>query len=303
MIKAGDWIKDRYGKINGGKPFKAVKPDTGHLNFVDNQGHMLSVPVYQFEKIAMKKCIISYASKGRENYVKAMLNLIKSAKPLWDGDFLFYSPDSDADEYMGVKIHEGYPVPELLKYEPYNHTEKPYGFKPNLFQIAREQGYDQVIWCDSTIRLLKNPQHLLDHALKHGVTAWDQRRPVDIAEGREVYPLREYISDIAVERSGLTPEELAVCPQIMACVIIFDFTNPVGEKVFNTWLERSRDGVSFQNGYGSIRPEFKAHRHDQAALSAILFKEGVPLLPYGELCYPDQLKNFPNATFLNKGVS
>lgn len=160
-----------------------------------------------------------------------------------------------------------------------------------------------MIWCDSTIRLLRNPQNLLDHAAQHGVTVWDQRRQIDIAEGREVYPLREFISDIAVERSGLTPEELAVAPQIMACVIIFDFTNPKGSEIFDTWLERSRDGVSFQNGYGSDRPEFKAHRHDQAALSAICFKHGVEFLPYGELCYPDQLNNFPNATFLNKGVS
>lgn len=244
----------------------------------------------------MKKCLISYAKNARERYVEAQLRLIKSAKPYWDGDYIMYAEDGYCDEYLEVPITLGkYPVPDLLKDEPYNHAEKPYGFKVNLFQIARERGYEQVVWCDSTIQIQKNLQPMLDHAAKHGLAVFDNLG----------HPLKNWISDIAVERSGLTPEELEVCPQIMACVIIFDFTNPKGLEVFETWLARSRDGVSFQNGYGSDREGFKAHRHDQAALSAICYKQGIEFLPYGKLVYPPHDKSGEyghDIYFVNKGL-
>lgn len=243
----------------------------------------------------MKKCLISFSSQGRENYNKAMLNLIKSTKNHWDGDYIMYSLDGYVDEYQGVKINIGsYPYPERFP-DRYNHAEVPYQFKVNLFQIAKEQGYEQVIWCDSTIRMLKNPQGLLDHAKEHGLAVFDNLG----------HPLKYWISDACVNRIGLTPEELEVCPQIMACVIVFDFTNPKGEKVFERWIEASRDGYSFQNGYGSTREGFRAHRHDQASLSGICFQEGIPLLPYGNLVYPPhhETKEYGNNIyFLNKGV-
>jgi hypothetical protein len=243
----------------------------------------------------MKKCLISFSSQGRENYNKAMLNLIKSTKNYWDGDYLMYSLDGYADEYMGVKINLGsYPYPERFS-DRNNHAEVPYQFKSNLFQMAREKGYDQVVWCDSTIRMTTNPEALLQHANKHGLAVFDNLG----------HPLKYWISDICVERLGLTPDELEVCPQIMACVIIFDFTTEKGNKVFERWLAASRDGVSFQNGYGSKREGFKAHRHDQATLSGICFQEGVPLLPYGKLVYPphDKTKEYgEDIFFINKGV-
>jgi len=91
----------------------------------------------------------------------------------------------------------------------------------------------------------------------------------------------------------------------MACVVIFDITNEVGHRCFEKWLEASRDGVSFQNGYVSERKGFIHTRHDQSALSAILAVEGVDILPYGGLCYPphDKTKEHgENIYFINKGL-
>lgn len=243
----------------------------------------------------MKKCLISFSSTGRENYNKAMLNLIKSCQGVWDGDYLMYSLDGYADEYLGVKINLGsYPYPQRFE-DRNNHHEVPYQFKANLFQLARENGYEQVIWCDSTVRMVKNPQALLDYANEHGLAVFDNLG----------HPLKYWISDIAVERLGMDIDTLDMCKQIMACVIIIDFTNPKGELVFERWLQASRDGVSFQNGYDSEREGFKAHRHDQAVLSGICNGEEIPLLPYGRLVYPphDKSKEYgEDIYFVNKGV-
>lgn len=243
----------------------------------------------------MKKCIISFASQGRENYNQAMLNMIKSTKGIWDGDYLLYSLDGYVDEYLEVKINLGsYPYPARYD-DRFNHAEVPYQFKCNLFQLAREQRYEQVIWMDSTIRMLKNPKKLLDHAAEHGLAVFHNLG----------HDLKHWISDIAVERLAMTPEQLESAYQIMACVIIFDFTNPKGVEIFDRWIEASRDGVSFQNGYGSVRPDFKAHRHDQAVLSGLCNMYGVPFLPYGKLVYPPHDRTFQygkDIYFVNKGV-
>lgn len=239
------------------------------------------------------KCLISFSSHGRENYNEAMLNLIKSTKGIWDGDYLLYSFDGYVDEYVGVKINQcrsiQYPQPDAFVCSP--HSEIPYHFKPALFQIAKEKGYKQVIWCDSTIRMLKHPKELLEYAKEHGVCAFNNLG----------YPLKNWIHDTAVNELNIH-NELGNMKQIMACVIIFDFENPKANAIFDEWVLKSH---LFKNGESS-REGFMAHRHDQAILSAILHKYNVPLIEYGALVYPPhhETKEYgDNIYFLNKGIN
>lgn len=244
----------------------------------------------------MKKCIVSFSSMGRENYNAAMLRLIKSTKEAgWDGGYLLRSLDGYCDNYMGVPIALGsYPVTKEHG-QSFNHAEAPYQFKTYLIQEAIEKGYDVVVWCDSTVRMVKDITPLLDIAAERGVAAFDNLG----------FPLRDWLTDIAQEHVGISDEELGHAKQIMACVVIFDLRTEKGKKIFNRWFELSRDGVSFQNGYTSKRPGFRSTRHDQSCLSAILHTEGVELLPYGRLCYPphDKTKEYgEDIYFINKGV-
>lgn len=243
----------------------------------------------------MSKCIVSFSSMGRENYNQAQLRLIKSIKwSGWDGGVVMQSYDGYVDEYKGVKIELGsYPKSEKYNLQN-NNSEIPYGFKPEIVQVAIERGYEQVIWCDSTILLAKEPVGYLKHAKQYGVAAVDNIG----------HPLQYWISDKAVEKLGITEDELKNVPQIMACVIAFDFTNPIGVEIFTKWIEASRDGVSFQN-YDSTRDGFRAHRHDQAVLSGLLWMHNVPLLPYGRLVYHphDETGEYGNDfDFINKGI-
>lgn len=237
------------------------------------------------------KCIVCFASKGRENYPKAQLRLVKSCvNTEWDGDYLIRSLDGDCDEYAGVKILLGsYPQTSTN-----NHNEIPYCFKPDIIKEAIDNGYKQVIWCDSTIVMAKYPVETLAHAAKFGVGAFHNL-------GHDLW---NWVSDAALQAQGLTERQLKGIKQIMACVICFDVSNPVGLSIFNKWLAASRDGVSFQN-YDSNREGFKAHRHDQAVLSMILYKEGIPLLPYGKLVYEPHDTDFSFGNefeFINKGI-
>ena len=244
------------------------------------------------------KCVVSFASHGRENYCKFLLGLIRSCNVAdWrrnGGDYYMRTLDGYVDEYLGVKIINGcYPVTK--KYgQCYNQFEAPYQFKVYAILEAMERGFEVVVWCDSSIRMVKDIQPLLEIAKERGVCAFHNLG----------HDFRKYISDIALERLQISDNELDAVKQIMCCMVIFDFTNPKGLDVFEKWLAASRDGVSFQNGYGSSRPEFVAHRHDQVVLSGLLYKAGIELLPYGGLCYPphDQDKKYgDNIYFVNSG--
>lgn len=219
------------------------------------------------------KCIVSFASKGRENYLKAILRLARSCALIpWDGDYILRTLDGYVDEYSGIPIINGnYPPPATN-----NHAEIPYIFKVDACAEAFwDEGYKQVIWCDSTIVMKKYPAETLVHAAKYGVAAFHNF-------GHDLF---RYVSDVAMQAQGLIDAQLYNMPQIMACCIAFDFTNPKGKYIFDEWFKASRDGCSFQNGYGSKREGFISHKHDQAVLSIILAKNNIPLLPYGKLVY------------------
>lgn len=242
----------------------------------------------------MKPCLVSFASHSRENYNTFLLGLIRSAKNIgWDGDYYIRSFDGYIDEYLEVPIINGsYPKTERFG-DCWNHASVPWGFKPYLIWEAYEKGARQIMWADSKIRLVKDPKKYFDLAAERGVVAFDNLG----------HPLKFWISDFCKERAGLTPEDMEVAKQIMGCLVIFDLDHPKGMEVFMWWMLMAQDGVSFQN-YASKRPEFKAHRHDQAALSAVLHKLKIPLEPYGGLCYPpfDVTKEYGEPYFVNSGL-
>jgi hypothetical protein len=235
------------------------------------------------------KCIVSFASKGRENYNKAQLRMIRSCvKAGWDGDYMVLSLDGDCDEYQGIKL-------ELGKYPGiYNHAEIPYGFKPDIIKKAADAGYRKIIWADSTICMAKIPTHTLAQAAQHGVAVFHNLG----------HPLWNWISDKALNHLGYRNADLTKMEQIMACVLCFDLDNPMGLQIFNEWYAAAYSGVSFQD-YGSDRIGYKGHRHDQAILSVLCYKYNIPMLPYGWLVYQphDSTGEFGrHYEWINKGV-
>ena len=245
------------------------------------------INLYQTKSIEMnkKQCLISFASKGREDYNKAMTRNIEVAKSQgYTDDFLYYSLDQPR-EVSGVTIKGGLPL------NCPSHQDTPYGFKPFLFKEAFDRGYRQIIWLDSTIVLARNPQLVFDECKKRGVVAFHNLG----------HPLEKWISDKAVKNTGVNLSENP--QQIMACVVGFDLENEQGKRIFDKWFALAQDGESFQNNPSTING-FVAHRHDQAILSALLHLEKIPLLPYGSLVYEAHAQGYDGHVpfFINKGV-
>lgn len=213
------------------------------------------------------KAVVSYVTKGRDDYPSMAMNLIDSLDGL-DADIFIFNPDRTINHHWAVHRE---PEPSLFTFK--KHSEVPYQFKYACIQELREAGYEQIIWLDSSMRLVN---HKIYQLFVQPVICFDNLG----------HPLKNYISDDAVR---LLNADISI-PQIWGGALGFDFTNPKTQDIWDeiiTNFEAMKDGGSDRNG-------FIAHRHDQAVLSVILNRHNIKPYPYGFIvCKPhDQTKEY-----------
>ncbi len=224
-----------------------------------------------------KTCVVSFFSRGREDYNARALPLMRSVAANWKYDAIFFSPDFPQDEYAGFKIRRDL-NPKAFNYR--THKEVPYKFKLSCIQIAREEGYEKILWLDTTMTLLegKDVVDLLNQSEK-GIVAFHNLG----------HPTHKYISDRAVENLGISEEDLLKAEPSWGGAFMIDFTNPAAVAIWDEIVKQSETVGTFEDG-GSIRPGFVAHRHDQVAMSVIFWRHGVKLFPYGKIIQRIHLK-------------
>lgn len=231
--------------------------------------------------------IVSVSSHGREDYNKAMLNLIDSKKQHCDNyDMLLFSVDGNKAKHKGQNIKLGsWPITKKFGIcEP--HKLNPYQFKTYAIWKAYEMGYTQIIWCDSTIKIQKNPDELWPLVKEQGITTWDNF----------AYPLEEWVTDQSLKWCGY--ESAKGLKQIMACCMMFDFNNPITLPIVEAWVKSSQEGCF--KSKTSTNKNFKESRHDQSMMSLLLNKSNIPINDYGVLSYPNYVPTEP--TFMNCGL-
>lgn len=202
-----------------------------------------------------------------------MLRLIDSVKEHWKGDMLVYSPDHHLSEYKGITIHKGWPQPKGLK--NYTHSEMPYQFKTSMIQLALEQGYERIIWLDSSMQLKKDLTPLFDE--KTGITTFHNLG----------HPTWKYLADHAIElllnNFQGRPDPRTNVEQIWGGAFALDFNNE-NVQIFFEYLKQFSVNGSFKDGT-SRHLGFIAHRHDQSVMS-VLVKDSCKMLPYGQILCP-----------------
>ena len=203
--------------------------------------------------INCKKIIVSYASKGRADYNIGQQKLYESILEHWDGDYWLHSKERD-----GILAD-----PLLFKHR--EHNDVPYFFKFTMIQTAREQGYTEIYWIDSSIILHKDIT-----ALASPIMAFHNLGHL----------LSKYISDEAVANLNCITY-LADIKQIWGGAIGFNFEHPITLVIYKKILEQAQMG-SFNEGT-STRKDFVAHRHDQAVMSVLFHDHKIHLLHYGKI--------------------
>lgn len=247
-----------------------------------------------------KRCIINFFSTGREDYQRGTERLISCVLTHnMDVDVIVHSPDFTEDaeiirKQSKITMIKGYPITQ--KYgEGKPHSEAPYQFKAYCFQHALELGYKEILWCDSSIVILKNPEHYWKLAEEIGVILFDNQGCLEST----------WTSDDCLNQMGCDPEYAKTFFQCDAGIMMLNFNNPKTNIVFDEYMKYCNDGICLKGASGSTRPDFTAHRHDQSVISYIAKKNYINFINYGGWVYggdPGVKEGRFNPTFAKLGI-
>lgn len=157
------------------------------------------------------------------------------------------------------------------------HTESPYAFKVQALWNARQRGCDMGLYIDASGYLSKP----LD-------AVWDiiSREGFFVERLEDKHKLGIWCSDTCLANVGIDRETAMGIPALVSGVVGFDFKNPHACELLDQWLFFAKDGSSFQGAWVNDRQQVSAdirvlgHRHDQSVLSALVWKNKWPTVPF-----------------------
>jgi hypothetical protein len=197
-----------------------------------------------------KRCIINFANG--EWYSIGQQRLAESVRTFSDIDILAFSSYDEIDSPL--------------------HSEVPYAFKLKCFRKAIEKGYTSVLWCDTSLYAMRNPELIFDIIEKDGYFM--------CASGG--HPISTCTNDRMLSFLKITRDEGENIDSINAALVGLDFTNASAVEFFSKWEEAipvfpgEHTNEKFTESFDS---RCIGHRHDQSAASIIAHLMKLKLQP------------------------
>jgi hypothetical protein len=162
--------------------------------------------------------------------------------------------------------------------------EAPYSFKTYAFKEVQRQGYDVVLWLDSSCYAIGPIGPVFEQIERDGYYVVDNG-----------WNTGEWCKDAALRPLGITREESFGIPEISTMAVGLDLRRPEAREFLDRWHELSTDGVTFPGehtneaglekarqlgvvyrhvGKLSADPRVLGHRHDQTAASVLAWRLG-----------------------------
>ena len=164
------------------------------------------------------------------------------------------------------------------------HIEDPYGFKIHALKRAVDPGYQHVLWMDATCQPVESIEPLWEHIEREGFYIVKQ----------EDATLGNWVSDHALGVFGITRDEAMEIPLVYTGLVGLNMQNVAGAAIWLNWLHIYRQGAFSgphfnEAGYGwpwredgakwrghcSFDTRCQGHRHDESAMSFVLWKLGL----------------------------
>lgn len=197
-----------------------------------------------------KRCIVNaYAGPGW--YAEGQARLYKSWPDDGKTDVLLLNPDNiDSD------IINEYYFPEC-----------PYTIKAAAIAMALKNRYEQILWLDCSVQLIKPIHEMWSLIEREGfffmVGGWN---------------CAQSCNDRSLDYFGYTRDQAELLPELWSCIFGFDMSNPQAKEVCYLWLQSAKDKIfhgSRHHDNQSADPRFLHHRQDQSALSLAYHKTGL----------------------------
>lgn len=176
------------------------------------------------------------------------------------------------------------------------HSEVPYAFKAAALREASDQ-HSTLLWADACIYPLRDLAPLWERIEKDG--AWI---------GYNGFTNAEWTADAAYEHLGITKQENAAIPHVVATAFGLSLAHPVGREILGEYCRLAFETRAFcgpwtnrefmrtqmpdvQTGAAEFNGRcgpcgdsaVRGHRHDQTALSVIAWRTGVQLTSSPEI--------------------
>jgi hypothetical protein len=151
-----------------------------------------------------------------------------------------------------------------------NHSVNPYAFKVYCIEKVRKLGFSIVVWSDCINRLQKPLEDIFPEVTRKGVYLQGDEHGSGI-----------FANDRALSYFGKSRDDAMKIEAIYACIMIFDFRNPVAGKFIDSWKKACDAGIfigKWDNNMNSESddPRCKGHRHDQTCAELISYELHIP---------------------------
>jgi len=217
-----------------------------------------------------KRCVISLGL-GRKGYTKSLKRLEESLRRTnFNGDFLVWDD----------VLPEGSPT----------QFESPMAFKTYCFLEAQKLGYNQVLWMDAPIVVLRSLEPIFKMIKTNNYVTFSNNYGQSLGQ---------WSSDDVLKLHQISREEAMFIPETPTSVIGLNLSSELGQKFLMRWHSMSTDGLTFRGISSSIKnsdeyyaiawnkencisndPRVGGHRHDQTGAGIIAHQLGLP--PYAD---------------------
>ena len=144
-----------------------------------------------------------------------------------------------------------------MKYD----TSCGYNIKAAAFDEAIKQGYERILWLDSSVWAIKKVEPLFDYI--------DQTGWYFYSNG---FTVRQTSDDQSLAYFGMSADEAAEVGDISSSMFGLHMGNPKAQQFLEKWLQSARDGrwaTSRQHNSGSQDPRYLFDRQDQTCASIL----------------------------------
>ena len=221
-------------------------------------------------KNANKRCVISLGV-GRQVFKLTLQRLEQSLRRVgFDGDFLYWDeslPDGCPDQF-----------------------EAPFAFKCYCFYIAKQLGYEQVLWIDAPCIAIRNMLPIFQSIEKHDYVFFNNNYG---------QMMGQWSSDEALAKNAISREAALQMPEVPCSVLGLDLGSDLACRFLDGWHKIMSDGITARgtkekitnwheyqelfwnrNSRISRDPRVTGHRCDQVAAGIVAHRLG--MMPYSD---------------------
>lgn len=176
---------------------------------------------------------------------------------------------------------------ELLKWTKFpnkNYDERNnYNLKASAFEEAINKGYKKILWLDSSIYAINNPQPIFDIIENEGFFS--------ITNG---YNAAQECSDKCLDYFNISRDDAENIPMCSSGIIGVNLQNEKANIFINNWIISAKnnvfDGSRFHDNQ-SQDSRFLHHRQDQSSASILINTLKLKLYPINEMVTYNKEKN------------